>query len=391
MIPPTLRTRDRTRRSSPQNDTTSLNWARRQVGPSFMGGDVVTWSISDLTAALACNSEAVCQHYLPNGRREGRYWMVGDVRNTPGRSMFVRLTGPDTGKDRAGKWADAASGENGDLLDIIRERCGLADFAEVAEEARRFLSLPQPDTSVEPKLRPSSGPSGSPGAARRLFAMAQPINGTLVETYLRNRGITALQETGALRFHPCCYYRPDPSRATETWPAMIAAVTDLDGRITGAHRTWLDLDGFTQTNLGKAPLDTPRRAMGHLIGHAVRFGAAHDVMAAGEGIETTLSLRMALPRMPMAAALSAAHLAAILFPAALRRLYVIRDDDPAGNAAMDKLIDRTIEAGIEAIALSPRREDFNEDLRHLGIDALQRDVRLQIAPDDVDRFMDLCR
>jgi hypothetical protein len=391
MILPTLKTWDKTRRSSPQNDTNSLNWARRKVGPSFMGDSVMTRSISDLTAALARHAEVVCQHYLPNGRREGHYWMVGDVRNTPGRSMFVRLKGPDGGKDRAGKWADAATSENGDLLDIIRERCGLVDFAEAAREARRFLSLPQPDPGAESRRRSSPVPVGSPDAARRLFAMAQPITGTLVETYLRNRGVVALHETGALRFHPRCYYRPDPHSATETWPAMIAAVTDLDGKITGAHRTWLDPDGFTPTHLGKAPLDTPRRAMGNLLGHSVRFGSAQDVMAAGEGIETILSLRMALPRLPMAAALSAAHLAAILFPAALRRLYVIRDVDPAGNAAMDKLIDRTIEAGIEAIALSPRREDFNEDLRHLGIDALQRDVRLQIAPDDVDRFMDLCR
>src|SRR3546814_14758898 len=57
----------------------------------------------------------------------------------------------------------------------------------------------------------------------------------------------------------------------------------------------------------KAPIDTPRRAMGDLLGHAVRFGVTGEVMAAGEGIETMLSLRMALPTMPMAAALSAAH------------------------------------------------------------------------------------
>jgi hypothetical protein len=47
-----------------------------------------------------------------------------------------------------------------------------------------------------------------------------------------------------LRFHPRCYYRPDEHSSTETWPAMIAAVTDLDGRITGAHRTWLDPHGL---------------------------------------------------------------------------------------------------------------------------------------------------
>ncbi len=62
-----------------------------------------------------------------------------------------------------------------------------------------------------------------------------------------------------------------------------------------------------------APVDTPRRAMGHLLGHAVRFGPGGDVMATGEGIETMLSLRGVMPNMSMVAALSAAHLGAFLF------------------------------------------------------------------------------
>ena len=74
--------------------------------------------------------------------------------------------------------------------------------------------------------------------------------------------------------------------------------------------------------------------MGDLLGHAVRFGVADDVLAAGEGIETMLSLRCVLPTMPMVAALSAAHLAALLLPDTLRRLYIARDDDPAGDGAM---------------------------------------------------------
>jgi hypothetical protein len=165
---------------------------------------------------------------------------------------------------------------------------------------------------------------------------------------------------------------------------MIAAVTDLGGTITGAHRTWLDPSGRD-----KAPIDTPRRAMGLLLGNAVRFGTAHDVMAAGEGIETMLSLRCVMPTMPVVAALSAAHLAAILFPATLRRLYVARDNDPAGDGAVANLIDRSREAGIEAITLSSHLGDFNEDLRGFGIDALRAAIRVQIVPEDVVRFMAL--
>lgn len=346
-------------------------------------------SASDLAARLARHAEAVCREYLSSGHKSGRYWIVGDVRNTPGRSMFVRLTGPEAGKGAAGKWTDAATGEHGDLLDVIRDTCGLLEFRDVADEARRFLNLPHPEP--EPPSSPgrtSPAPTGSPLAAKRLFSMAQPIVGTFAESYFRRRGITALHGTRPLRFHPRCYHRPDSHSPTETWPALIASVTDLDGHQTGAHRTWLDPNGFSEATLGKAPIETQRRAMGELLGHAVRFGVASEVMAAGEGIETMLSLRCVLPEMPMAAALSAAHLAAILFPDTLRRLYIVRDDDPAGDGARNTLVERADALGIEALPLSPMLGDLNEDLRLRGIDVFRASIRVQLAPQDVPRFLE---
>ena len=343
-------------------------------------------SAADLARRLASEAEAVCRHYLSNGRRAGRYWLVGDVANTPGRSLFVRLYGSESGKGAAGHWTDAATAQYGDLLDVIRESCGFNDFRDVADEARRFLSLPRaepdPPTARTPR---APAPTGSPEAARRLFAMSQPIGRTLVETYLRHRGITHLHATGALRFHPRCYYRRDYEASTETWPAMIASVTDLSGDLTGVQRTWLDPSGC-----GKAPIDTPRRAMGHLLGQGVRLGQATgnacDAMAAGEGIETMLSLRCIMTTLPMTAALSSAHLAALQLPPALRRLYIARDLDPAGRIATARLADRAREAGIEALVLSSRCGDFNDDLRRLGIERLRADLRAQLAPGDFRRF-----
>jgi len=337
---------------------------------------------ADLARCLARDAEAVCRRYLSNGRRRGRYWVVGDVADTPGRSLYVRLTGPNWGKGAAGKWTDAATGQHGDLLDLIALNRGLDHLRDVLDAARSFLSLPRPEPAPNRFRRQPPAPVGSPESARRLFAMLRPISGTIAESYLRNRGITALHDAAALRFHPRCYYRPDIDAPTEIWPALIAVVTDLAGSVTGAHRTWLDPSGAD-----KAPVGTPRRAMGHLLGNGVRFGMATDVMAAGEGIETILSVRSALPDLPLVAALSANHLAALLFRVTLRRLYVVRDDDPAGDFAVATLTGRAQTAGIEALTLLPTLGDFNEDLRRLGIEHLRAALRVQLAPEDVARFL----
>ena len=358
-------------------------------------------TVSDLARRLAENAEAVCRHYLSNGRREGRYWLAGDVRNTPGRSLYVRLRGPAAGRGAAGKWTDAATGEHGDLLDLIGAAQGARTTGEKLDEARRFLGVVR--SEPEP---PSPVPSGSLGAARRLFAMSKPIAGTLVETYLRVRGIVDTSGATALRFHPHCFYRADPGTlrghftglrprnlgplrpdsTRDAWPALVAAVTDVVGSIMGVQRTWLDPSGRS-----KAPVGSPRRAMGHLLGHAVRLGssgngAVCDVMAAGEGIETVLSLRSTLPCLPMAAALSAGHLASLLPFPGLRRLYIVRDNDRAGHWAADKLAARMQEAGVETLVLAPTLGDWNDDLRQLGPDAVASAVRGQLAPEDVDRF-----
>jgi hypothetical protein len=51
------------------------------------------------------------------------------------------------------------------------------------------------------------------------------------------------------------------------------------------------------------------------------------------------------------------------------------------------LTQRAKAAGIEAITLSPRLGDFNEDLHNFGLDALRATLRIQLVPQDVDRFL----
>ena len=276
---------------------------------------------------------------------------------------------------------DFASGQHGDLLDLIAHTCRLHTFRDVLDEARRFLSLPQQEHHASRPVGPPV-PSGSPEAARRLFASAKPIPGTLAAIYLRSRGVADVHDLTALRFHPTCFYRAHEGAPRETWPALLAAVTDPDGAITGVLRTWLARDGS-----GKAPLATPRRSLGHLLGHGVRFGQATDVLAAGEGLETMLSLRVVLPALPIVAALSATHLAAFIPPSGLRRLYIARDNDRVGRRAAEMLGARAHADGIEALVLTPHWDDFNTDLTTLGREALAASLRVQLTPEDVARFL----
>jgi hypothetical protein len=269
-----------------------------------------------LARHLAAHAEDVCRQYLSNGRRAGHYWVVGDVHNSKGRSLYVRLDGPLSGQGAAGKWTDAATGEHGDLLDLIRLRCAFSALGAAMDEARSFLALPRPTT--EPGRQRSYARRSTPEAARRLFRASRPILGTPAEAYLRARSITAV-DSPVLRFHPSVNYRAHDRAPFCRLPAMLAAITDLDGRIVGVNRTWLDVE-----RLSVADLDAPRKVLGVLLGHGIRFGRATDRLLAGEGIETVLSLKTVLPELPMVSALTANHLAALVLPSGLARLVIAR-------------------------------------------------------------------
>lgn len=336
----------------------------------------------EIARRLGDNAEAVCRHYLSNGRREGRYWIVGDLGNSRGRSLYVRLSGGSDG-GRPGKWTDAATGEHGDLLDVIAARGGHARFRDTLAEARQFLSMPPASThDRQPRARKAS--SGSPAAARRLWSASGAVTGTPAAAYLAARSLR-IPFGPSLRYHPRCFYRPneeDEGELPPHFPAMIAAVTDEKAVVHGVHRTWLD-----RKTSAKAPVARPRRAMGLLLGHGVRFGKSGPVMAAGEGIETTLSLHEVAPALPLIAGLSSAHLAAILFPTALRRLYVACDRDAAGRAALAILTARAHPHGIDVVPIDPRLDDLNSDLVRFGRDAFSARMAAQFLAEDASRFL----
>ena len=321
-----------------------------------------------LAAALARCPEAVCRRYLPHGRRQGRYWVAGDLHGARGRSLYVRLAPPGP----PGKWTDAATGAHGDLLDLIGHRLGAATLGPVLDEARAFLALPVGVRNVPEAARgdPPVSWNGwdSAAAARRLWRACRPLEGTLADAYLRARGLGDCRFP-ALRFHPALAYRDDGDAAhRRRFPALVAAVTRPDGTLEGVQRTWLDPVGPA-----KAPVAQPRKALGRVHGHAVRLGAPGGpgaTLLVGEGIETVLSLVAAVPALPAAAALSAGSLAAFVPPPGTARLLIAADRDAAGRRAAAGLEARAMAQSLAATVLTPAHGDFNDDLAALGPRAL---------------------
>ena len=313
---------------------------------------------TDISAALAAHAETVCRHFLPNGRRQGRYWVVGDIHGSPGKSLFVRLHGPG----RPGKFTDAATGHHGDLLDIIHHQSGSASMRHTLATARAFLALSSPPTAPPSASIPNRN---TVATARRLWRSCQPIAGTHAEAYLHARAIRNARRE-SLRFHPSLYYREDD--ITRELPALVAAATDRLGNLQGVHRTYLD-----PRHPAKARVANPKKALGYIIGACVTFPSARSTSAlvVGEGIETVLSILTAYPAAAGVATLSAAGLGSFAPPPG-RRIAIARDRGEAGMHSAMRLAERCMKEGNIFRILPPLLADFNDDLVAFGPDGIRR-------------------
>lgn len=233
-----------------------------------------------------------------------------------------------------------------DVLDALRAR-GLwsAEKPDGGGRAsrRREVSNARDDRDRERRI----------AAARAIWQATRPAVGTLVEVYLKARGIT-LAPPPSLRFHPALKHAPTGLEM----PAMVAAVQAVGRRIVGVHRTYLVMDGTR-----KAQVSEPRMSLGSLRGGAVRLAKAGDELVIAEGIESALSVIQATGR-AVWAALSTSGLAALELPPGVREIIIAGDADDAGRAAAAKAARRWQCGGVRVRIAMPNTEgeDWNDVL-----------------------------
>jgi hypothetical protein len=280
--------------------------------------------------------------------------------------------------DRARRWHCSCG--HGDILDLVVQMGRAATPLEAAVYVRRVLDLPigkdREETAaqtallrekLEAKQRENEQRQAELDAAyaaegerlltfaRVLYAGGKPAAGTIVETYLRSRGITCLPDTARL-----VTYREMAAMCTpfgipnEPVPGRLSIRSP---QIAGVHLTFLRADGS-----GKAK-DAKGRAK-IMIGRGHDFplvlAPCNDIggLAIAEGIEDALTVHQ-LTGLGAWAAGSASRLPGIAchVPRDVESVTLIEDDNIAGHEGCRALASALYDRGVEVLIDRKRVRD----------------------------------
>src|SRR5262249_41820701 len=140
----------------------------------------------------------------------------------------------------------------GDGGRLLVQCWGGCDRLDVLQELRRRGLLEGRTTDYR---RPSNGTSQRDDAtrtarARAMWREATTATGTIVEGYLRSRGIVFDDWPPALRFHPACPRPRDEERNFRPQlPAMLALVEHVQRGPVAVHATYLRRDGSGKADI----------------------------------------------------------------------------------------------------------------------------------------------
>lgn len=246
---------------------------------------------------------------------------------------------------------------------LVIHSFGAADWRAVRDHLAALRLI-----DVEGRISRSgrSGPSSSMirpdratrvATARRLWDGAGPLApGSLSHHHLVGRSVS-LDPVGieALRHHPdapvSVFRAGGPTR-----PALVARISDAEGRLTAVELVYLDANGRRADRLR-----VPRKTVGVVPpGSAVRLSPPARDMLVGEGVLTVLSAIERFLR-PGWALMSAHNLSGWAPPPGVGRVLIAADRGAVGERAAACLRSRLRSRGLAvSVALPPEPfEDWN--------------------------------
>ncbi|WP_397474223.1 toprim domain-containing protein [Pusillimonas sp.] len=200
----------------------------------------------------------------------------------------------------------------------------------------------------------------------RLWDNAEPLTASCpAGAYLERRGLV-VPNTDALRYMPKLDYW-DGAMLIDSFPAMLAAVTDNEGALVNVHRTYLNQGG------DKARVPTVKKlckSAGPMAGASIKLGQpavrrdGRQGLGVAEGIETAIAATI-LAGVPVWSCVSAHGLASFEPPRDIHHLYVFADNDESqtGQKAAADLGNRVARMGLSVRILTPETVgDWNDEL-----------------------------
>ncbi len=163
-------------------------------------------------------------------------------------------------------------------------------------------------------------------AARAMWEKAE-LDAPLVERYLTGRGLSGDVPTNIRQ--ASLEYVPKSGVFS---PVMLSAVMDGENQVMAVHRTFLQVN--PDGTVSKASVDTPKKMLGPVKGHALHVSdlwAGMETLHLTEGVETGLAIEEALKSVVVWSVLSAQNLDTVIIPAGIKNLYFWGDHDRSGT------------------------------------------------------------
>lgn len=200
-----------------------------------------------------------------------------------------------------------------------------------------------------------------------IWRNTQPFKGTLVEVYLRARGIFLdFSKVKNLRFSSRLENWEEVSvgkwKRTGTYPGVVACMHDANGLPITLHRIYLSADGRTKAVETDSEMEDAKKMCGVpsfrvLEGSAIRLCEAKEVLGVAEGIETALAV-MQLFGVPCWATANAYLMEEFIPPKGITKVLIFADKDRSetGIEAAKKLACRLRSQSIEVEIKLPKAE-----------------------------------
>lgn len=241
--------------------------------------------------------------------------------------------------------------------DYVRDRLGLSR-PEFGSNSRREPAF-RLEVSKTIKDAKDADDRARTASALRIWNDGQDPRGTIVETYLKRRGVELPNDAygEAVRFHPRAPF------AGTFVPAMICLVRNiLTNEPQAIHRTALTPDGQKAVVKG-----FDRLSYGPIGGGAIKITPDEHVtncLGVGEGFESVISLRQ-LPEFgpsPIWCLLSAGNFENLRPLPGIECMHIAVDHDKAGIEASHALAERWHTAGRDVFLIKPtvRGADIND-------------------------------